>query len=47
MLAGFFNNDFPYTNINDVNLDWIIEKVADLEQRVAALEGNENEEEET
>ena len=48
MLASFFNNDFPYTNLNDVNLDWIIDKVADLEQRVSALEGNdENEEEET
>ena len=41
-MPGF---DFPYTNINDLNLDWILETmqtmqadIADLKQRVAALE---------
>lgn len=41
-MPGF---DFPYTNINDLNLDWILETmqtmqadIADLKTRVAALE---------
>ena len=36
---------FPGTNLNDLNLDWLLEKVKDLEQRVEALEAivNENE----
>lgn len=29
---------FPYTNLNNVNLDWLLDKVAELEARVAALE---------
>lgn len=29
---------FPGTDLNDLNLDWIIEKIADLEQRVKTLE---------
>lgn len=36
---------FPGTNLNDINLDWIIEELKNLEGRVAALEEivNENE----
>lgn len=29
---------FPGSNLYDLNLDWIIEKIVDLEQRVKALE---------
>lgn len=29
---------FPGTDLNDLNLDWIIEKIKDLEDRVTALE---------
>lgn len=29
---------FPGTDLNDLNLDWIIEKIVDLEQRVKDLE---------
>lgn len=30
--------DFPGTDLNDLNLDWIIEEMKNLEQRVKALE---------
>ena len=43
-----FFDEFPYTNLNDVNLDWIVdtmrqmqEEIEDLQTRVAALEGGE------
>lgn len=29
---------FPGTDLNDLNLDWIIQKLAELEQRVSELE---------
>lgn len=29
---------FPGTDLNDLNLDWIIETIKELESRVAALE---------
>ena len=29
---------FPGTDLNDLNLDWIIEEIKDLENRVKALE---------
>lgn len=29
---------FPYTNAHNVNLDWILDKVAELEARVTELE---------
>lgn len=32
------NIGFPYTNLNYLNLNWLLDKVADLEARVAALE---------
>lgn len=38
---SIFNAAFPGTNLNDINLDWIILKLVDLEQRMEALE-NEN-----
>lgn len=39
------NIGFPYTNINNVNLDWLLDKVAELEARVAALEAEVNDNE--
>ena len=30
---GVFNN-FPYTNIHELNLDWIIKKVKELDSKV-------------
>ena len=43
-----FFDEFPYTNLNDVNLDWVLdtmrqmqEEIEDLQTRVTALEGGE------
>ena len=38
-MSGFnpFRCRFPYTNINDINLDWIIKKVRKLSEDVAAV----------
>lgn len=40
--------EFPYTNLNEVNLDWIVDtmrqmqaEIEDLQGRVEALEGGE------
>ena len=30
---------FPYTNINNLNLDWMIKQVLELKAQVAALVG--------
>lgn len=30
--------DFPFTNLQDVNLDWIVQTVRELEQRIQRLE---------
>ena len=30
---GVFNN-FPYTNIHELNLDWLIKKVKELDSKV-------------
>lgn len=39
-MPGFnpFRNRFPYTNINDINLDWIIKKVKALSEAVASID---------
>lgn len=37
--------DFPGTDLNDLNLDWLIEEMKNLEQRVQALEEQLNESE--
>lgn len=37
MRTPFFNR-FPYTNLNDINLDWIIKKVKILQTRVDNLD---------
>ena len=29
---------FPYTNFHDLNLDWLLKKVEELERRVEELE---------
>lgn len=34
----FTSDMFPGTNLNDLNLDWLIEEMKALEQRVTALE---------
>lgn len=34
----FTSDMFPGTNLNDLNLDWLLEELKDLEQRVEALE---------
>ena len=37
-------NGFPFSNFQQLNLDWIIKKLKELEERLEALE-EENEEE--
>lgn len=36
-MPGTFEQ-FPYTNYHDLNLDWIIEALKELDQRVTDLE---------
>lgn len=31
-------DDFPYSNKAELNLDWVLSKIKELEERVAALE---------
>lgn len=38
----FPNGCFPGTNLNDLNLDWLIAKVKELEERVERLEEEAN-----
>lgn len=40
----FTSDMFPGTNLQDLNLDWLIEEMQSLEQRVQALEEKINEE---
>lgn len=37
---NIFDN-FPYTNLQELNLDWILRKIKELEDRVEALENQE------
>ena len=34
----FTSDMFPGTNLQDLNLDWLVEELKELEQRVQALE---------
>lgn len=38
----FTTDMFPGTNLNDINLDWLIDEMKNLEQRVEALEEQAN-----
>lgn len=38
----FTSEMFPGTNLNDLNLDWLIAKVKELEERVKRLEEEAN-----
>ena len=37
-MARFFTDEFPYTNLGDINLDWILDELKSLDDRVTALE---------
>ena len=34
-------DDFPYSNKAELNLDWVLAKIKELEERVTALENKE------
>ena len=36
-------NKYPYTNLEEQNLDWIILKLQELESRIQELEAGDNE----
>lgn len=31
-------DQFPYTNFHELNIDWLLEVIQDLDERVTALE---------
>ena len=33
---------FPYTNLHDLNLDWMLKKLEELEKRIKELEAMNN-----
>ena len=33
---------FPYTNLHDLNLDWLLKKIEELEKRIKRLENRPN-----
>ena len=37
-------NDYKYTDFHELNADWILKKIKELEERVEALEQENNEE---
>lgn len=38
-----FYDEFPYTNTGDINLDWLLTIVKELDERVTVLEERVNE----
>lgn len=36
---GFWKR-FPYTNFHEINLDWIVKKIKELEQKIAPYDNN-------
>ncbi|MBO7713719.1 MAG: hypothetical protein J6S85_26580 [Methanobrevibacter sp.] len=36
-MAGNFFNEYPYTDFHELNLDWILSKMRELEERVANI----------
>lgn len=40
-----FNHKYPYENYTELNLDWVIKCIKDLNERVEALEEQVNAEE--
>ena len=34
---GIFDNKYPYSDFHELNLDWILETVSNLEKRVDSL----------
>lgn len=38
-----FYDEFPYTNTGDINLDWLLTIVKELDERVTVLEEKVNE----
>ena len=37
-MPRFFTDEFPYTNLGDINLDWILDTLKQLDERITALE---------
>ena len=35
-------DQFPYTNLHDLNLDWLLKKLEELEKRIKELEAMNN-----
>lgn len=33
-----FTNDFPYTDFHEINLDWILNKVKEFQERIDSFE---------
>lgn len=33
-----FTNDFPYTDFHEINLDWILNKIKEFQERIDSFE---------